>query len=371
MTATTAVSTEPVRRMQNCAHITPNWFAAVMGTGIVATAAAALPVQCPALHVFAVSVWACAAAALVVIGTAFGVHWLAHRDQAVTYARSPVMVQFFGAPPMALLTVGAGAGLVGSDLLGPGAATVLSVALWIVGTVAGLLTGLLVPYRMITASDHREVAAMPAWLMPVVPPMVSAATGALLLPHLPESWRPALLCTCYSMFGLSLIVGMITVTQIYGRLLHAGPPPVDSAPTVWIMLGLIGQSITAANLLGTEAFSVFTGERSAVAVGLNVFGIGYGLVMGGFGVFVFALATALTVHAARRNLGFSLTWWSFVFPIGTCVTGAAALGHSLDFGAVQSLAGALYVLLVAVWVTVAARTVRGVRRGELLRPHHR
>jgi hypothetical protein len=41
--------------------------------------------------------------------------------------------------------------------------------------------------------------------MPVVPPMVSAATGALLLPHTPAGQpRLTLLPACSAMFGLSL-----------------------------------------------------------------------------------------------------------------------------------------------------------------------
>ena len=39
----------------------PNWFAAVMGTGIVANAAAVLPLRLPGLRVFATVVWALAA----------------------------------------------------------------------------------------------------------------------------------------------------------------------------------------------------------------------------------------------------------------------------------------------------------------------
>ena len=40
--------------------IGPNWFAAVMGTGIVAIAAATLPLHLPGLRVFATVVWALA-----------------------------------------------------------------------------------------------------------------------------------------------------------------------------------------------------------------------------------------------------------------------------------------------------------------------
>lgn len=350
-------------------HITPNWFASVMGTGIVANAAATLPAHIPGLHVFATIVWIAASIALIALSSAFAGHWIRHRAHARAHAAHPVMVQFYGAPPMAMLTVGAGTMLLGKDLIGASAATTIFAVLWTAGTVLGLLTSILVPYLMITAHDHDTAVALPAWLMPVVPPMVSASTGALLLPHIADGqWRLAMLSGCYAMFGLSLIIGMLTMTLIYGRLVHGGIPPVQAAPTVWITLGMIGQSITAANLLGNDAPLVFTGDTASVATGLHVFGIVYGLVMGGFGVLMFTLATALTVHAARKGLSFSLTWWSFTFPVGTCVTGATALGVALGSTAVQALAIGLYAVLLGAWATVAAHTVLGSLRGTLFQP---
>ena len=51
----------------------PNWFASVMGTGIVATAAALLPVHVPGLRTVAVGVWLLAATMLVLLTAATGV----------------------------------------------------------------------------------------------------------------------------------------------------------------------------------------------------------------------------------------------------------------------------------------------------------
>ena len=45
----------------------PNWFAAVMGTGIVANAAAVLSLRLPGLRVFATVVWALAATTLIAL----------------------------------------------------------------------------------------------------------------------------------------------------------------------------------------------------------------------------------------------------------------------------------------------------------------
>ena len=348
-------------------HITPNWFASVMGTGIVATAAATLPVHIPGLRVLATIVWAMAATALTLLTGAFTVHWMRHRAKAKAYASHPVMSQFYGAPAMAALTVGAGTITVGSDVVGASAAVHIDVTLWTVGTMLGLITAVKIPYDMITSHSHESVIALPAWLMPLVPPMVSASTGALLIPHVgPGQFGRTFFFACYAMFGLSLLVAMITITMIYSRLVHAGLPATQSVPTVWITLGALGQSITAANLLGARAGLVFA-DAPALVSGLHVFGVLYGSVMAGFAAFVFTLATALTVHALRRGLTFSLTWWSFTFPVGTCVTGAGALGVAANVVSIQWLAAALFVVLLFAWATVATHTLRGSWSGRLFR----
>ena len=100
--------------------IGPNWFASVMGTGIVAIAAATLPFRVPGLHVFALVVWALSAAWLVLLSAAWAVHWTKYTERARAHANNPVMAQFWGAPAMALLTVGAGTLLVGRDWIGSG-----------------------------------------------------------------------------------------------------------------------------------------------------------------------------------------------------------------------------------------------------------
>ena len=234
------------RRAEAFAHITPNWFAAVMGTGIVATSAISVAGDLSAVRGFATAIWLLAAVLLVVIAVAFGVHWVRHPMQARRYAADPVMVQFYGAIPMALLTVGAGTITVGSSILGTGAAVVVDAALWSVGTLLGLGTAIAVPFLMMTRQRRRsDLVALPAWLMPVVPPMVSATTGALLVDHVPAGqWRVSFLLLCYLLFGLSLFLGLITLSMIYGRLVHGTVPTGCAAPTIWITLGVIGQSVT-------------------------------------------------------------------------------------------------------------------------------
>ena len=84
--------------------------------------------------------------------------------------------------------------------------------------------------------------------------MVSAATGAALIAHLPAGQpRLTLLLACYAMFGISLLTSLITITLLWGRLAFHGPGPARLVPTLWIALGPLGQSVTAAGLLGVAA----------------------------------------------------------------------------------------------------------------------
>ena len=348
------------------AHLGPNWFASVMGTGIVATAAATLPVQWPGLHGFATGVWVLSALWLITVTSAEVVHWTRHGDAALGHARDPVMVQFYGAPPMALLTVGAGALLLGPGLIGAHAAITIDAVLWLLGTITGLASSLAVPYLMFTRLQAAPDAAFGGWLMPVVPPMVSAATGALLVPHLPAGQlRLTLLLACYAMFGLSLIASLVVITQLWRRLVRYSVGPAALVPTLWIVLGPLGQSITAANLLGEVAHLALPAPYSTA---FAAFGVVYGVPVWGFAALWAGLATALTVRAGRHQLPFGLTWWSFTFPVGTCVTGTSDLALHTGADAFRWAAVALYLALVAAWTVVSVRTARGAWRGRLFLP---
>ncbi|MGW1076772.1 TDT family transporter [Streptomyces sp. NPDC002537] len=347
-------------------HLGPNWFASVMGTGIVANAAATLPAQFPGMRTAATVVWACAALLLVAMSGAWAVHWARYRTHARGHGADPVMSQFYGAPPMALMTVGAGTLLLGKDVIGLSAAVTVDWILWLAGTVLGLLAAFTVPYRMITRHKMAPDSAFGGWLMPVVPPMVSAAMGALLIPHAPAGQlRLTMILACLAMFGISLIAAFIIITLIYSRLLHHETPAARTVPTLWIVLGPLGQSVTAAGLLANAAPSALP---TPYAQGLAVFALVFGVVTWGFAMLWLALAAAVTVRTARTGLPFNLTWWGFTFPVGTCVTGTTGLAARTGAEVFTWAAVALYALLVIAWAVVAVRTARGALSGKLFLP---
>jgi C4-dicarboxylate transporter/malic acid transport protein len=347
-------------------HIGPNWYASIMGTGIVANAAVTLPHQALGLRTAATAVWIVASTMLVALSLGWLVHWARHPRTARGHAENPVMAQFYGAPPMALLTVGAGTLLLGKDLLGLTWAVRIDAVLWTLGSVSGLASALAIPYLMFTRHQLRSDSIFGGWLMPVVPPMVSAATGALLVRYAPAGQlRLNLLLGCYAMFGLSLLASVIVTTLIWYRLTLHKLGAATTVPTIWIVLGWLGQSITAVNLLGGVAPLTMP---APYAVAFQAFALVYGIPVFGFALLWIGLASAVTIRTARDHLPFALTWWSFTFPVGTVVTGTSALAARTGSTAISWLAVAFYAGLVGAWATVAARTAKGSLTGRLFLP---
>jgi len=345
-------------------HLGPNWYACVMGTAVVASAGAGLPLRLPGPRAALTAVWAASALLLLTLLAARALHWCHHRDQARAHLLDPAVAPFHGCLSMALLAVGGGALSAGRDLLGPHAAVVAGAALFAAGTVVGLAAAVAVPYLMTVHHRVTPRQATPVWLLPLVAPMVSAATGPRLVPLLPPGQaRATLLVACLALFGLSLLATLLMLPLVFARLLTGGPLPLALTPTLFLVLGPLGQSATAAGAFADAAPGVVPGLRDT---GLGALAVVYGVPVMGFALLWLALATAHVVRARRRGMRFSMTWWSFTFPVGTCVTGAGALARHTGLAVCGALALALYAVLVAAWAVAARHTVRGVLSGALL-----
>ena len=140
----------PLADDANSILLGPNWFASVMGTGIIAVAGATLPIRLPGLDALTMAAWALASLIFIVLCVAVPINWLRHRRTVYNVAHDPVMSQFFGAPPMAFMTVGLSTLLVGSKVIGEGPALVVDWVLWSVGTVGGLVSAAVVPFLLFT-----------------------------------------------------------------------------------------------------------------------------------------------------------------------------------------------------------------------------
>ncbi len=187
-------------------------------------------------------------------------------------------------------------------------------------------------------STRRQIGGPDRWAI------ARARTGALLIPHLPAgTGRATLLYGCYAMFGLSLVASIMVITMVWSRLTHYGTSGTSRVPTLWIVLGPLGQSITAAGLLGANARLAVDPQ---LADGMNVFAVLFGVPVWGFAVLWIALAGALTVHTARAGMPFALTWCSQRPPPPPFGAVADLCGNPVGASLVALFAGNQYTALL-------------------------
>ena len=114
----------PLRPFKRLAHprevirqFTPNWFAVVMGTGVLALA---LPQAFAGLHGVAEVLWWLAAGLFVLFGVLYGARWLMFFHEARRIFTHSTVSMFFGTIPMGLATLLNGALLFGLPRFGDG-----------------------------------------------------------------------------------------------------------------------------------------------------------------------------------------------------------------------------------------------------------
>lgn len=145
-------------------------------------------------------------------------------------------------------------------------------------------------------------------------------------------------------FGIGVTMFLIILSILFYRLISHALPPVELAPTNYIMLAPIGIIIVDILQISKVADQI---------LGANVMPLGIlmGVSLWGFGIWTIGINLLLFVRYLRAGLGFHLGWWSYVFPTAAFVLGTIALSDFLY--SFKLFALILYVCLVAIVVIVA------------------
>ena len=231
--------------------------------------------------------------------------------------------------------------------------------LWGVGTVVGLVTALGFTAFLVRSEAG---APTPVWGLSVVSPMVSATTGAALLPHVSsELGRVALLAVVVGCFFLSLGIGVVVYAVAYHHHWRISAIPVAASASIWIPLGMVGQSAAAAVMIATHAETVV--DASALPA-LRDLAEAYAFAMLLLSVPVIAVAVRVTLRGFRARMPFSPGWWALTFPIGTLALGGHLLAGATGLGWVEAVARLALVSLVGTWTLCTVATVQTLARAR-------
>ncbi|KAA5839558.1 C4-dicarboxylate ABC transporter [Pseudomonas chlororaphis] len=347
-------------------HFTPNWFAATMGTGVLALALAQLPLRIPGLHLLAEGLWLFTIGLFVVFSAAYAARWVMFFDEARRIFGHSTVSMFFGTIPMGLATIINGFLLFGVPRWGEGVVQ-LAELLWWLDVALSLACGVLIPYMMFTRQEHRIDQMTAVWLLPVVAAEVAAASGGLLAPHLVDAHSQlVMLVTSYVLWAFSLPVAFSILTILLLRMALHKLPHESMAASSWLALGPIGTGALGMLLLGADAPAIFAANGMA-AMGEIAEGLGLvaGITLWGFGLWWMLTALLITLRYLRDGIPFNLGWWGFTFPLGVYALTTLKLASTLNLTFFAVFGSLLVLALALMWLLVGKRTLQGAYRGEL------
>lgn len=225
-----------------------------------------------------------------------------------------------------------------------------------------------------------------AWLLPIVAPIVAAASGGVVAEVLPNPQHALwTIVVSYIMWGMSVPLAMVVIGMYFQRLTVHDLPPREVIVSVFLPLGPLGQGGYGIQQLGKVAMLVFPKTNTLQATATNTGDILYvlgwvvALIMWGFGLvwLFFALASI-----SRSRFPFNMGWWGFTFPLGMFTTSTIMFGKDMEsmfFLVLGTVSGAssswhlslnalqiFSVSLTLLWIMVAIGTVKKALAGELL-----
>lgn len=325
----------------------PAYFAYVMATGIVSTAAFSLGPSWLSLALLAA-----ACAGLVVLGAALVIRLLYFRPSVAADIQAADRV--FG-----FFTITAGLDVLGVRLMLAGHPLATAVLAAVAAAVWLLLTyGVPASLLLTRARDSVLGRINGSWLLWIVATQ-SLSISASILVHAWPSQSGLLAPVAAGLWGTGVVIYLIVVTLILLRWLTVPMTPATLGPPYWI-------------LMGATAISVLAGARYlALPAGFPVvratagFVEGFTYVLWAFGTWWIPLLVILgSWRHVRRHwpLAYEPTLWSIVFPLGMYSVATLSFGKVAHLAFMEPLARFMFWVAVAAWALVAAAFLARVAR---------
>jgi tellurite resistance protein TehA-like permease len=171
-----------------------------------------------------------------------------------------------------------------------------------------------------------------AWLLPIVAPIVAAATGAVVAGILPPHHALWTIITSYILWGIGVPTAMIILVIYFQRLTTISLPPIEVAVSVFLPLGPLGQGGYGIMKLGKLALTIFpqthTLSENTTNAGEVLYVMGWliATIMWGFALVWLSFAL---MSVTRQRFPFNMGWWGFTFPLGVFTSSTLQMGKEL------------------------------------------
>lgn len=319
------------------ANLSPGYFAAVMGTGIVSIGLHAAGIR----SLSVVLLWA-AAALYVLLWGLYIWRAVAFWHRVVADLRDPEIA-------FAYFTVVAATDVLGVRFAQEGLNTA-AVPLFLFAALVWFVFGYALPWQVLMTRDGKPILARTngTWFIWAVASQSLAIGMAQLRPQVDSgfaSWVGVLAVLAWSV-GVILYAAMAMLVLL--RVIHHGVTPQQFDPAYWVAMGALAIAVVAgAAIVEMEHTPLVDAVRPLIAATVVVFWV--------FCLWLIPLLVGAGVwrHALHRvPLRYVPSLWSMVFPMGMFAVASLSLGEADALPAAGTVGGVALVVAVIVWAVV-------------------
>ncbi|OAP60265.1 hypothetical protein AYL99_05267 [Fonsecaea erecta] len=365
----------------------PIWFTWCMNAGAIGTLLHQLPYQFPGLRVLSTIALTIDLVLYVVFSVLFILHFVIYKRRAYQELVDNVLdLCLFPCWSIAFMTLVSFVTLTVSEASWGGHAfTIVACVMWWIAAVWSFGLLLFVFSNLIQQHTIMDPYLPTLIIIPAVGVATLAAVGGIFacFAHKvsPGLAVPVIIMSLCAV-GAGIFLGLILYTFLLYQLLAKGWPAPPMTATLFILVGPMGQSAAALQLLGSAAnthghFGAYNRGiflTASAAASMQVTCTFLALLMTGLGAVWLGFAlVAMLLRLVRRELTWAPTWNAIIFPTGTLTTATLLLGTELESAFFKIVTVIQVVFLILVFFVNAAFTLLKIWRGELLivREDHR
>ena len=256
--------------------------------------------------------------------------------------------------------------------------TIVAYAMWwfvMVWNMAFLYWAFTTLIRKHDSSDRRMPTSI---IIPAVSVSTVAVTGAAVATYSKDlSARLAVPVMILSFMwdGIGILFGIILYVYLFHALLAQGWPPPDQTATLFILVGPMGQSAAALQMLGAAAttygrfadYNKGTFLTAEAAKGLDAACVLISLMFNGLGIiWGFLSIFAMVERAVQKQLRWTPTWNALIFPNATLTTSFAVFAIEMDSPVYKVVTAMMIIILVFFFFLNLCYTVTRIWQGKLL-----
>ena len=225
------------------------------------------------------------------------------------------------------------------------------------------------------ASDRRIPFSI---IIPAVSVATVAITGAVVATYskdLSSTLAVPVMIVSFNWVGVGILLGLILYVYLFHGLLAQGWPPPDQTATIFILVGPMGQSAAALQILGAAAttynrfgdYNTGTFLTAEAAKSLDAACVLVALLFNGLAVIWCLLGIwCMLERAYEGTLTWTPSWNAIIFPNATMTTSFLVFAIEMDSPAYRVIATMMTIILLILYLINLGFTVLRVCQGKLL-----